>query len=203
MKHLILSFFALFVFVSLHAQEEGAPEATLESPYNTIYVHLYYLQSESYNPAKAAVTISRTVKDSSERVKMAIQLKQILDGQGLYVHLNLLPQESDFIDTISNKHFYTPFPEKLPEVYLEKLSGKWYYSAETVRNIPKMHKNTYPFGTDRLLNLFPNTGESKFLGLDLWQYFAIAILTDFSYLQNTAPIRQLQKNTIYTESTSQ
>ena len=29
------------------------------------------------------------------------------------MHLNLLPQESDFIDTISNKHFYTPFPEKL------------------------------------------------------------------------------------------
>ena len=182
MKHLVLSFFVLFIFISLQAQEEGAPEATLESPYNTIYVHLYYLQPESYNPAKAAVTISRTVKDSSQRTKMAIKLKQILDGQGLYVHLNLLPQESDFIDTLSKKHYYTPFPEKLPEVYLEKLKGKWYYSEETVKNIPEMHKSTYPFGTDRLLNLFPKTGESSFLGLALWQYIAVAILLVIMWL---------------------
>jgi MscS family membrane protein len=176
MKWLIVSVFSIFCFVSLFAQDDVAPQLTLESPYNTMFVHLYYLQTDSYEPAKAAVTISRTVKDSAERVKTAIQLKQILDGQGLYVRLNLLPQQTDYIDTISKKHFYTPFPEKMPEIYLEKIKSKWFYSAETIRKIPSLHKKTYPFGTARLLNLFPKSGQTRFLGLDLWQYAAIAIL---------------------------
>ena len=175
-KCLVLIVFSIFPFISLHAQEDIPPPLTLESPYNTIYVHLYYLQPESYQPTKAAVTISRTLKDSTERIEAAIKIKQILDGQGLYVRLNLLPQETGFIDSTTQKHFYTPFPEKLPEVYLEKVNNKWYYSSETVRNIASLHKKTYPFGTDRLLSLFPKTGQTRFLGLLLWQYAAVAIL---------------------------
>ena len=89
--------FSLFIFVSTFAQGDSPPSLTLESPYNSMYVHLYYLQPESYEPDKAAVTISRTLKDSVNRVRAAIQLKQILDGKGLYVRLNLLPQESNFM----------------------------------------------------------------------------------------------------------
>jgi MscS family membrane protein len=176
MKWLIVSVFSIFCFVSLSAQRDAPPAPTLESPYNTMFVHLYYLQPDSYEPVKAAVTISRTVKDSAERVKTAIQLKQILDGQGLYVRLNLLPQQNDYIDSTSQKYFYTPFPDQLPEIYLERVDGKWYYSEETVKNIPALHKKTYPFGTARLLNLFPKSGHTRFLGLDLWQYSAIAII---------------------------
>ncbi len=176
MKRLIVSVFNIFCFISLFAQGDNAPAPTLESPYNAFYVHLYYLQPDSYEPNIAAVTISRTLSDSTKRVQAAIKLKQILDGQGLYVRLNLIPQETDYKDSTSQNHFYTPFPEKLPEVYLERINGKWYYSDETIKDIPSLHKKTYPFGTDRLLDLFPKTGQSKFLGLDLWQYAAIAIL---------------------------
>lgn len=182
MKHLIVSIFSLFCFVSVFAQEDVPPSPTLESPYNTMYVHLYYLQPDSYQPELAAVTVSRSVTDSIKRSQIAIKLKQILDGKGLYVRLNLLPQQTDFIDTITQKHFYTPFPEKLPDVYLEKINDKWYYSEETVRSVPNLHKKTYPFGTDRLLNLFPNNGQNRFLGLDLWQYTAIVILLSLIWL---------------------
>lgn len=176
MKRLFISVFSIFYFISLSAQDDTPPVPTLASPYNTMFVHLYYLQPESYQPKKAAVTISRTLKDTAARTKAAIQLKQILDGQGLYVRLNLLPQETDYIDTTSQKHFFTPFPVKMPEIYLEKIRGKWYYSSETIKNIPALHKKTYPFGTAKLLNLFPKMGNHRFLGLSLWQYAAILIL---------------------------
>ena len=66
----------------------------------------------------------------------------------------------------------------MPEVYLErnKLTKKWHFSHETEREIPKIHKKVYPFGSDLLLNLLPKMGHQRFLGLALWQYLAMLIL---------------------------
>ena len=156
------------------AQTENIPDPTLESPYNTIFVHLYFLQPETYQPEIAALTIPET--DSLKATTLAIKLKQILDGRGLYIYLNLLPQQNDFIDSLSQKAFYTPFPQKQPEIYLEKINDQWFYSKETIQLIPKLHKATYPFGTDLLLNYFQKSGNQKFLGLAAWQYIAILFL---------------------------
>lgn len=156
------------------AQSETAPSVTLESPYNTIYVHLYYLQSDTYYPNLAARTLN--IRDSTAATRLAIQLKQILDGKGLFVHLNLLPQEPDYVDSLTQKPFYTPFPVELPEVYLEKVNDRWYYAQETIAAIPALHKEVFPFGSDFLLNLLPKNAQQRFLGLALWQYLGLIIL---------------------------
>ncbi len=155
--------------------QSDAPDPTLNSPYNTIYVHLYYLQPDSYDPSIASQTLYG-VQDSAKADRLAIKLKQIFDGKGLYIKLNMLPQEPDYRDTTTNRFFYTPFPDKAPDIYLERINGKWYYSAETVDAIPDLHKDVYPFGTDLLINLIPKAGHQKFLGLALWQYLGIAIV---------------------------
>ncbi|MEM9822230.1 MAG: mechanosensitive ion channel family protein [Bacteroidota bacterium] len=169
----LLLFF--LVLTNLPAQIATAPDNNLSSPYNSIYVHLYYLQSDSYQPEIAAQSLA-PVADSARMVQLAIQLKQILDGQGLYIHLNLLPQQNNYLDSTTQKAYYTPFPARLPQVYLEKIDHQWLYSRETVQLIPQLHKKVFPFGTDLLLNLFPQTSNYSFLGLALWQYVAILML---------------------------
>ncbi len=165
----------LLFFLSADAQDQ-APTATLSSPYNTVYVHLYYLQPDSYEPEIAAKTIYLP-GDTIRAKKLAIQLKQIFDGNGLFVQLNLLPQTNDFVDTLSQKPYFTPFPKRLPQVYLEKINGKWYYSSQTVAAIPAMHKELYPFGTDFLVNFFPESvRHQRFLGLAAWQWLGLLIL---------------------------
>jgi len=176
-----ICFILLYLFAQ--GQNQVAPPPLMNSPYNTMYVHLFYLQSDSYSPAMAARTISPNITDSLTRVQTAIQIKQILDGRGLFVRLNLLPQEQDYIDSLSQKHFYTPFPEKLPAIYLEQGPGdRWFFSQATVNAVPALHKATYPFGTDRLLKLFPTSKSNKFLGLAGWQYVAILILLALIWL---------------------
>ncbi len=165
-------FFTQISIAQTHASE---PDVTLESPYNTIYVHLYYLQPDSYQPELAAQTIYPG-QDSITAQKRAIQLKQILDGRGLFIHLNLLPREADYIDSLSQKAFYTPFPEELPQVYLEKVGSKWYYAQSTVSQIQALHKEVYPLGSDLLVNALQKMGQNKVLGLAIWQYIGIAIL---------------------------
>ncbi len=175
--------FLIFLLPSLAlSQSQSAPSIDLDSPYNTMFVHLYYLQADSYQPELAAKTIQGL--DSLSAIEAAIELKQVLDGKGLYIHLNLLPQQNDYLDSISQQPFYTPFPKELPAVYLEKTNGKWYFSNETIKKIPGLHKKVYPFGTDFIVNLIPGGGQQRFLGLAFWQYLSIAILLLFAWLFN-------------------
>lgn len=170
----LLSLLLLLPAIVAGQQRQEVP-VTLESPYNTMYVHLYYLQEDTYRPDLAARTLYG-VQDSVRSARLAIQLKQVLDGRGLYVRLNLIPQDPAFVDSTSQNAVYTPFPQEMPEVYLEKIDDRWYYSAATVESIPALHKTVYPFGTDLLLNLLPQLGQNKVLGLAVWQYLGLFIL---------------------------
>ena len=168
--------YLLFILlpIGLFGQTEPAP-LTLETPYNTIRVHLDYLQSDNYLPNIAAQTLSGEI-DSLRKERLAIQLKQVLDGKGLYVRFSQLPQDSNYMDSTSLQNVYVLFPKELPEVYVEQIGGKWYYSPETVEAIPQLHKKVYPFGMDILLNQLPKLGQSKILGLAIWQYFGLLLL---------------------------
>jgi len=158
----------------LNAQAE-APSVTLETPYNAVYVHLYYLQSDSYEPGKAAQALNGS-QDSLKKVKLANKLKQVFDGKGLYIRLNWIPQKADYIDSTTMQAVFTPFPNELPEVYLEKEGGRWYYSEETVNSIEELHEEVYPFGADLLLNLVPVFGQREVLGLKAWQFIGLLII---------------------------
>ncbi len=154
---------------------QNAPEPVFTSPYNTIYVHLYYLQSDSYEPDKAARTLYADL-DSTTRVKRAIMLKQVYDGMGLYVNLDRIPRDSFYTDSLSKQFIYKPFPLELPEIYVQRIGGKWYYSPESVQAIPRLHKEVYPLGADFFVRLFPKVGHEQFLGLFVWQYLGMLIV---------------------------
>lgn len=199
--------FALFLFFyfpfQLFGQRQQEVPVTLESPYNTMLVHLHYLQPDSYEPALAARTLYG-VPDSAQAVKLAIKLKQVLDGKGLYVRMGVLPRDSNYVDSTSNQNVYTPFPRQLPEVYLERINERWYYSGETVGRIPELHKEVYPFGADFLLNLLPHFGQRKVLGLAIWQYLGLlailllAFLVHFILSRILRPIvRRLSRSRVY------
>lgn len=176
---------SLLTFLSplyLAAQRVEAPDIRLDNPYNSMYVHLYFLQPETYAPDSAAQALASTDLTREVARRRAVQLKQILDGRGLYVRFGQIPQDPNYYDSTARRSVYVPFPEVLPEVYLEKNNGLWLYSAETVANIPGLHKSIYPFGADFLLNLFPKFGHQKILGLAVWQLAGIAIMILLAFL---------------------
>ena len=63
-----------------------------------------------------------------------------------------------------------------PDIFLEKVEGKWLYSKRTVDVIPSMHRHLYPFGKDFLVNLIPGFGHKRVLGIELWQYAGILVI---------------------------
>ncbi len=166
-------FFALLLLTAgspLYAQDT-APEVTLQTPYNTIYSHLYYLQPDSFDPAKAGQTLWGA--DSTAAEELAIKLKQVYDGMGLFVRLNRVPRAAAYLDSAVMQAVYTPFPAELPGVYVERVDDRWYYSEETVAQIAALHDEVYPFGADLLLQLAPIVGEEEVLGLKAWQFVGL------------------------------
>lgn len=172
MKKLLLFF--LVLSTSLIAQEKV--KVDLSNPNSTIYTHLYFLQSDSYEPENAAAVIYGF--EGKEAQKIAIKIKKVLDGKGLRVDFSKVPKDAMFSDTTGYKigNRYVLFPHQMPDVYLDKIGDKWYYSIETATNIDEIYNSVYPWFSEKLQQLIPKIGHKKFLKIELWQYLGMFIL---------------------------
>lgn len=171
----------LMLLTSGEMVSQDSPEVTLETPQNTAYIHLYYLQSDSYEPQKSAMAMPPGLA-IDERVSLARKLIQIYDGLGLYVYIDGIPNNPEFRDTTSNAHKYVPFPNDLPNIYMERIDSLWYYSPASVNSINTQHKSMFPLGSEIWINLLPVETEGEFLGIKTWQYFAALIILLFAVL---------------------
>ncbi len=150
--------------------------AVHDSPYGVIYNHLYYLQDDSYQPEKAALSFpENTVKVSDK----AIKLKKILDGKGIYVDINRLPKNNNFTDTVSKENIY--FIDRHDErIYVEKIGEAWHYSRTTVEMIPDMYREVFPFGSTFLDELHGPFWDTKLLSVSMSKWLGLLILLVFT-----------------------
>ncbi len=172
-KNWLSVFACLLTLAPITAQNSDLP-ITLESPQQTMLIHLNYLQAESYDPAKAARALAGAA-DSAQAARRAVLLKQVLDAT-VFVRIGTIPNNPDYVDSTTNEAIYVPFPIELPGIYLEKIDDRWYYSRETVNRVPEIHRRLFPFGSDFLMQLFPKFGQKQFLGLAIWQYAGLLLL---------------------------
>lgn len=166
----------LFIVLFSGALLQGnSQEKYLSTPRQSVETHLYYLQEETYNDSLARLPFSGTEENSQEELKSAIKLKQILDGKGIYIEVSEIPSRANFYDSTSRKHQYI-LTTQFPEIYLQLNKTEWTYPTSSLNAIDRIHKEVFPFGTDRLLNLLPKFGTNKIFGLYIFQYVAIFML---------------------------
>jgi MscS family membrane protein len=174
-------------FNSIEAQnleQEKKRAHTLLSPFHTIYFHISQLNPERYRPDSAARALNPYYGGSqSRREELAIQLNQILDGNGLYFNFEKIPKENNYRDTLKKKNIYVPFP-KFPEIYLEKVGHNWFYSRATIEAIPDLYDKTFPFDSQYLTKILrKNVGKKYiFLGLSIIDYLGIIFLILLPFL---------------------
>lgn len=151
---------------------------SLESPYHTIISHIWFLHHEDstqYHPDSSAMALYVANPKSEESQTLAQQLLSFYDGQGYFIQPDYLPDDPDFLDSLTGKHIFHPIPE-VDEVYVIKVGKKWVYSRRTVEAIPDLYAKTFPLGT---LDWLPAWSKKGFLGLQVWQWLgllAIALL---------------------------
>ncbi|WP_083262473.1 mechanosensitive ion channel family protein [Roseivirga sp. 4D4] len=172
----------IFIFgaTTLKGQESELP-SSFSTPYDVIYNHLQYLQEGSRNEAQAAKSLYSEGRSPAKLRQLAVELKQIFDGSGNYIRLEDLPRTTNYFDSLTQKHRYI-LTSDFPDIYVQKYGDRWLFSERTVTEIDDIHKQVYPFGTDKLLNLLPKLGNNKYLGLHLWQYLGILILVSLGFM---------------------
>ena len=85
-RHFLFVFSAYCLFpLVLWGQTNDTIRLDLSSPYQTITAHLRYLQPDRFEPQVAALTIHSSIADAAERERLVVQIKQIMDGQGIFI----------------------------------------------------------------------------------------------------------------------
>lgn len=171
-KQLLLFLICLQAWVT-YAQ--APPTASLSSPYDAVTTHLLYLQEETYDEKLASRPFMHEGISEQEAIESAIMLKQIWDGQGLYIDVELIPREFTYYDSARNSHQYV-VDKHTPSIYLQRVGSEWMYSKATIKVLDDIHDEVFPLGTDKLLDLLPEMGTRKLMGLYLYQYIGIFIL---------------------------
>src|SRR5690606_7171863 len=124
------------------------------TPHGAVWTHLYYLQDETYNEDLASRPFQREGVSPEKAIRSAIMLKQILDGEGIYIEMEEIPKSPNHFDSVRNKHQYV-LTSRYPQIYLEKVSNQWLFSNTTIAALDEIHDKVFPLGTDKLLDLLP------------------------------------------------
>lgn len=172
----------LFLFISIYSFSQKKDSVNLSNPNATIHTHLYFLQEDSYYPEKAAKTVKGL--DQETAIEKVVKIKRVLDGKGLMVDFNKIPNDPNYNDTIGYTSLfkYVPFPERMPGVYVEKVNDNWYYSAETVENIEDIYDDVFPWYVQSLQSVVPDYGHETWIGFQVWQWIGLILIIVFAFL---------------------
>lgn len=177
-----------------NSQREGI---NLNSPYHTTISFFFNLEPKNFKPARAARTLDRRGVEGNPE-ELAIKLQQIIEGKGIIIRTSQIPNEPDYADSTAkkeNKYFFDK--NRLPNIYLEKRGEQWKFSSFSVGQIEQLHAETYPYGTDKLLNILPKIGTEHYLGLQIWQIFGIVVLVILTFLFHLIITFMVDKVLIY------
>lgn len=172
MKYLLV-ISSFFLLSSVCAQD-----VNLSSPYESIKTHLYYLQEEHYNDTLAAQPFNPKENGFEAARSAAVKLKRVLDGRGIYIYMDEIPRSRNYYDSSSNKYKYVLLHNN-KKLYLlrSESDNNWYFSQSSYDEINDLYQATFRFGTGRLLDVLPKMGTKKVLGLYIYQYVAILLIS--------------------------
>ncbi len=182
MRKLIVLLLLTTSFIGVNAQTDSTEAAiNISTPYHSVYNFLYYLQPDSYEPEKSLKSFQHPGMTPEASLDLAIKLKQVLDGKGIYVYVDDFPKEANYVDTLTNKSRFV-IAEEYPDIFLQKTPEGWLVSKRSHPVIVEEHRDLFPFGTGWLLNILPKIGTNEVLGLAVWQHVGLLVLILISFI---------------------
>ena len=135
-KALLIVIYLLASFFG-YAQQDW--EFANSTPQKLVKSHFYFLEKEHKNIEIATYTFEENSLSSKSKSLRIIQLKKIL--KRLRLKIDNIPNRRK---GIIEKNKYDLIPSE-KTIYLIRKNRKWYYSLETIKNIPRLY-NKYVLG---------------------------------------------------------
>ena len=150
------------------------PEPSCSTPRDAAASLLDWLQKDTWDPKKAATCFEVSEMTSADAQRHAIQLKQVLDAQALYVPVDRLPVDPDYTDEYGEHRLI--LLDDFPVVVLTKVDGQWLYSRSTVHAVPSLYEQTFSRALLTLQEHLPPVFFERLFGVHLWQYLYFFLL---------------------------
>lgn len=167
-----------FLFITLllltSACVAGAPlppPASCDTPKSAADSLLVWQHAESYDLEQAITCVDAP---EAQRTHLAVQLKQVLDAKGLYVPVDVLPDEQNFTNE-EGKHEVIPF-EEFPLILRRAEDGRWLYSKETMAAVPALYRSTFSAQALWFQQQLPDMFFERVGALFGWQYLYAILL---------------------------
>ncbi len=175
MKSCFLNIIGIFVAIFFINNVFAIQYDVNDSPYDVVYNHAHFLNKNTYNELQAAESFN--ILNKKKRINAAVDLYEIIYGKGIDLNalVKRIPDNPNYIDSSSGRNIYYLY-DKLPQVYLEKIGNRWYYSKATIDALPQLHKQVFPFGTNIWASWFSFKSNEKFLRLYPWQWIGMGII---------------------------
>jgi MscS family membrane protein len=180
-KNWHLNVFFIFLAIPLLGSENDSLQVALGNPYQAIFTHLNNLQDNNFNPGLAGEAFLQPGISREEAREAAIKLKHILDGEGIYIDLDEVPRDPNYLDSATNRNRYV-LTSRHPDIYLLKRDRQWQYSKTSINHINQIYEKVFPFGTHRLLDILPRMGSSRYFGLYSYQIIGILIIVLLAFV---------------------
>lgn len=173
-----LRYFLIFVslFFASHAFAQSSANTAdgelLANPRRTVHTFLHWQQKGHINKDRYTQSMLLFQGTDEEKAVLAGQLKRVLDARGLIINYSSVPDNPNYVDSLSGLSNYILF-SSLPEVYLSKEGSNWVFSEATIDQIPALYQSTFSSYVESLLHILPEWTKVEWLGIQLWQYFAV------------------------------
>ncbi|GEM_PF-170534 len=128
----------VFTIVSFTGGAQTTRQSTPREAIQTFYEN-QLPGSENLRHA-SRVIYSRHIYSRSKRERYVQLLKTYLDKKGIAIVYDSIPDEADYIDSLTNKNIY----QFNKVIALEKFGNRWYFSKSTVEKIPDLEDQLNP-----------------------------------------------------------
>lgn len=153
------------------------------SPRSALRTLMLWQAPASRDLVRAATCIDRSgmedpARDATERAEM---LKKILDGMGLHLDFETIPEEPEFRDA-AGRAVFELFPGRLGRVELVLDGKRWLFPPASLERIAELYRETYPFDLAAMMGTAPSWLRLKVAGVAVWQVFGILVLVALALL---------------------
>lgn len=174
LKRFIASVFIslLFLLSGSALAFQNAQSELLSTPKKSLHTFLHWQQTGHMDLSKAALTMKLLEGSEEERIELASELKKVLDAKGLLVEYDGVPNNKNYVDSLSGLQQYILFDE-LPEVYLTKTNNEWVFSKATIEQVPQLYRDTFSSLVQAVVGELPESLKQDWFGIQIWQYIAV------------------------------
>ena len=174
LKRFIASVFIslLFLLSGSALAFQNAQSELLSTPKKSLHTFLHWQQTGHMDLSKAALTMKLLEGSEEERIELATELKKVLDAKGLLVEYEGIPNNKNYVDSLSGLQQYILFDE-LPEVYLTKTNDEWVFSKATIEQVPQLYRDTFSSLVQAVVGELPESLNQHWFGIQVWQYIAV------------------------------